>query len=108
MLLISSTIRFGAHDTNPQHPAERHTAVQVKAVTKVVFYKKLNPNHRKYAEGSTATSKRRSLLQTPIPPQNGVLYNGADFLPYTLNSDPISACGSCLSLRRSRIAAARW
>jgi len=43
----------------------------VKAVTKVVFYKKLNPNHRKYIDSLSATSKRRSLLQTPVPPQNG-------------------------------------
>ena len=45
-------------------------------MTKVVFYHKLNPNHRKHGDGSMATSKRRSLLQTPIPPQAGILYNG--------------------------------
>ena len=45
-------------------------------MTKVIFYHKLNPNHRKHGDGSAAASKRRSLLQTPIPPQNGILYNG--------------------------------
>ena len=55
--------------------------MQVKAVTKVVVYKKLNPNHRKYMEGLTSTSKRRSLLQTPIPPQAGILYNGDSSSP---------------------------
>ena len=49
----------------------RRSGAQVKAVTKVVFYKKLNPNHRKYIEGLSSTSKRRNLLQTPVPPQNG-------------------------------------
>ena len=52
------------------------TSAQVKAVTKAILYHKLNRNHRKHGDGATAASKRRSLLQTPIPPQNGILYNG--------------------------------
>ena len=42
-------------------------------MTKVVFYKKLNPNHRKYMDGTTAANARRSLLQTPVPPQAGTI-----------------------------------
>ena len=53
-------------------------------MTKVVFYKKLNPNHRKYVEGLAGSSKRRSLLQTPVPPQNGT--------PRSSDPDNIGCC----------------
>ena len=55
------------------------TSAQVKAVSKAFQYHKLNPNHRKLMDGSSDSRKRRSLLQTPIPPQNGTLYNGERF-----------------------------
>ena len=62
--------------------ASQCARVQVKAVAKVVFYQPLSTPHRKSLGDPAASSQRRSLLQTLVPPAANLpgvanLQNGA-------------------------------
>ena len=78
----------------------RCSPAQVKAITKVKSYRKMNPNHRKFAERSTADSRRRSLLQDappppPVFPLDEKLYNGTQEPP---QSRAVSTCQPMFSV----------
>ena len=76
----------------------------MKAITKVKSYRKMNPHHRKFAEGSPVVeSQRRSLLQDappppPVFPLDQTLYNGAQEPPYP-RVVCTSICALCCQLR---------